>query len=85
MQPKHLKVVGPYRVKNIGVGGNVYEVVEMVDNTSNRWMELRPRYTTTSRQAAYGKCLRLNQRWQDDHQSDEDFAEALAYWRETAN
>ncbi len=68
------KVFGPYRVKNIGV----YEVVEMENNHSNTWQELRPRYTSISRQAAYGKCLRLNRRWQQDHQLEDD---VLEYWK----
>ena len=76
------QVFGPYRVKNIGANGDVYEVVEMVDNQSNTWQELRPRYTTTTRQAAYGKCLRLNQRWQDEHMIEDD---VLEYWKRASN
>ncbi len=76
------KVFGPYRVKNIGVDGEVFEVVEMEDNHSNTWQELRPRYTTQLRQAAFGKCLRLNQRWQDEHMMEDDL---LEYWKEAAN
>ncbi len=73
------KVFGPYRVKNIGV----YEVVALMNNQSNTtWEELRPCYTSTSRQAAYGKCLRLNQRWQDEHMMEDDL---LEYWKEAAN
>lgn len=64
------KITGPYRVKNISVDGGVYEVVSMVDAQSNVWEELRPRYTTLNRQAAYGKAQRLNKRWQDGLQPD---------------
>lgn len=73
---------GPYRVKNIGVDGNVYEVVEMVDNISNTWLELRPRKTYTNRQPAYGKCARLNKRWYQDHIMDND---TLDYWLNASN
>jgi hypothetical protein len=82
------KVFGPYRVKNIGASGPVYEVVEMVDNHSNTWQELRPRcvYATSKnpRQAAYGKCLRLNKRWQEE--MEETFeTEILEYWKKATN
>lgn len=77
------KVFGPYRVKDIGVDGSVYEVVSMVDNHSNTWEELRPRYTSLSRQAAYGKCLRLNKRWQEEHEIED--TDLLAYWQEATN
>jgi hypothetical protein len=80
--PAKQKVFGPYRVKNIGVGGDVYEVVEMVDNHSNTWEELRPRKTYLNRQSAYGKCLRLNKRWQEDHALDD---EMLEYWEKAEN
>lgn len=77
------KVVGPYRVKNIGVNGDVYQVVEMVDNTSNTWQELRPNTTYLNRQSAYGKCLRLNRRWQEDLNPDDD--NLLEYWKKATN
>jgi hypothetical protein len=76
------KVIGPYRVKNIGANGPVYEVVALVNNQSNTWEELRPRYTTLSRQAAFGKCLRLNRRWQDDLNPDE--LDLIDYWKEAS-
>ena len=76
------KIYGPYRVKNIGVGGNVYMVVEMVDNYSNTWQELRPNRTYLNRQAAYGKMARLNRRWQEDYWNE---PELLEYWREATN
>ncbi len=81
--PAKQKVHGPYRVKNIGVDGDVYELVEMVDNTSNTYQELRPRKTyTKNRQPAYGKCLRLNRRWQADHMMEDDI---LEYWQNATN
>jgi len=76
------KVFGPYRVKNIGVEGDVYQVVAMVDNSSNTWEELRPNRTYLNRQSAYGKCLRLNRRWQQDHEMDFDM---LEYWEKATN
>lgn len=76
------KVCGPYRVKNIGVGGDVYQVVSMMDNESNTWEELRPNRTYLNRQSAYGKCLRLNKRWQDDNADDVDM---LEYWEKATN
>ena len=76
------KVHGPYRVKNIGVEGDVYQVVAMVDNHSNAWEELRPNRTYLHRQSAYGKCLRLNRRWQQDHEMD---FEMLEYWGKATN
>ena len=78
------KVFGPYRVKNIGSGSGVFEVVEMVDNSSNTWQELRPRKTYLNRQSAYGKCLRLNRRWQQETMmAMED--DLLHYWQKAAN
>ena len=77
------KVFGPYRVKNIGSDGDVWEVVEMVDNTSNTYQELRPRKTYINRQAAYGKCLRLNKQWQEQLSPEE--SDLLDYWKEVAN
>jgi len=75
------KFFGPYRVRPIG--GGVLEVVEMVDNTDPRtWQELRPRATYTNRQPAYGKCLRLNIRWQKGHKLEDD---VLQYWKEATN
>lgn len=76
------KIFGPFRVKNIGSGGDVYEVVEMVDNTSNTWEELRPRKTYLNRQSAYGKMRRLNARWQDDNALEVDM---LEYWEKAVN
>jgi hypothetical protein len=76
------QVFGPYRVKNIGVDGDVYEVVEMVDNTSNTYQELRPRKTYLNRQPAYGKCLRLNRRWQKDNILEDAI---LEYWQDATN
>ncbi len=81
--PTKQKVFGPYRVKNIGVNGDVWEVVEMVDNTSNTWQELRPRAVySNNRQPAYGKCLRLNKKWQEEHSMDD---EVLEYWQKATN
>ena len=65
------KIEGPYRVKNIGVGGDVYEVVEMLDEEKNQYTELRPRRTYLKRPSAYAKMVRLNRRWQQDHLFDE--------------
>lgn len=74
------KVFGPYRVKPLGDG---WEVVEMEDNARPHvWQQLRPRYTSVNRQPAYGKCLRLNERWQEDHQDDQDL---LDYWKSATN
>lgn len=78
------KVYGPYRVKNIGVNGSVYQVVQMVDNSSNAWEELRPNKTYLNRQSAYGKCLRLNRRWQNAREESMDF-DALEYWEKAKN
>lgn len=80
--PAKQKVFGPYRVKNIGAEGDVYQVVAMVDNQSNAWEELRPNRTYLNRQSAYGKCLRLNRRWQNDHFMDFDM---LEYWEKATN
>jgi hypothetical protein len=76
------RVIGPYRVKNIGVGGDVWEVVEMIDVERNTWEELRPRYTTLSRQAAYGKCLRLNKRWNEECILDDNYDEMIKRFSE---
>lgn len=76
------KVFGPYKVINIGVGGNMYEVVEMLDKEKNQHAELRPRKTYLNRQSAFGKCLRLNRRWQEENIMDD---ELLDYWKEAAN
>ena len=69
------QIEGPYRVKNIGVNGNVYEVVEMLDESKNQHAELRPRriYSSKphSRQTAYQAMVRLNRRWQQDHLMDD--------------
>lgn len=82
---KQERVYGPYRVKEIGV--EVYEVVEMVNNHSNTWEELRPRKTYASsdnaRQIAYAHCLRLNKRWQEQLNPDE--WEMLEYWKSATN
>ena len=80
--PAKQKVYGPYRVKNIGEGGDVYQVVSMIDNSSNTWEELRPNRTYLNRQSAYGKCLRLNRRWQSDNEMD---FEMLEYWEKATN
>ncbi len=68
------QIEGPYRVKNIGVGGDVYEVVEMLDEVKNQYAELRPRRTYLKRQSAYAKMVRLNRRWQQDHLMDDVLA-----------
>jgi hypothetical protein len=81
--PAKQKVFGPYHVKNIGADGGVYMVVEMVDNTSNTYQELRPNRTYLNRQAAYGKCLRLNRRWQEQLNPDGD--DLLDYWKIATN
>jgi hypothetical protein len=70
------KVIGPYKVINIGVGGNVYEVVEIVDAQGNR-SELRPPYRTRSRQAAQGKKLRLNKKWQQEFCMEDNYPELV--------
>ena len=59
-------VQGPYRVKNFGVGGGLYEVVEMVDEEKNSFEYLRPRRTYLKRQSAYQAMVRLNRRWQEE-------------------
>lgn len=79
------KIYGPYRVKNIGVNGDVYQVVEMVDNQINTWKELRPNKTYLNRQSAYGKCARLNRRWQDERVFDPDWIEMRDYWKSATN
>lgn len=76
------KIVGPYRVKNIGANGDVWEVVEMIDPRTNTWEELRPRRTYLHRQPAYGLCLRLNKRWNDDCRLDENYEEMLKLFAE---
>ena len=77
------KVYGPYRVKPLGDG--MYEVVEMTDNcssTRDAWEQLRPRKTYVNRQPAYGKCLRLNSRWQQENIMED---ELLEYWQNATN
>ncbi len=69
---------GPYRVKPHGT----YEVVEMRDNTSNDFFELRPRCSYPKRESAYAKCVRLNRRWQREHQDEPDI---LDYWQQATN
>ena len=71
-------VIGPYRVKDTGP----IEVVSMVDNHSNTWVELRPRRTYASRQSAYRGCMALNARWQNEHMFDDD---VLQYWKDATN
>ncbi len=78
-------IYGPYRVKNIGVNGDVYQVVEMIDNQSNTWEELRPNKTYLNPQSAYGRCARLNRRWQDEHALDDNWFEMRDYWMKTTN
>jgi len=80
--PATQKIFGPFRVKNIGSDGNVYEVVEMIDNYSNTWEELRPRKTYLNRQSAYGKMRRLNARWQEDNALE---GHLLEYWKQVKN
>lgn len=75
-----LQIVGPYRVKNIGANGDVYKVVEMIDLEKNSYRELNPDRTYLNRQAAYGRCRRLNKRWQDDHMMDDNYDEMIAYF-----
>lgn len=74
------KVIGPYRVRK---SSSVYKVVEMVDNSSDGYQELRPNKTYLNRQSAYGKCLRLNRRWQEELHSDENHL--LEYWQKATN
>ena len=81
--PAKQKVVGPYRVKDTGVGGSVYRVVSMMDNHTNTYEELNPTRTYLNRQAAYGKCLRLNRRWQERLNPDE--YDLLDYWKVATN
>lgn len=68
------KIQGPFKVINIGVKGPVYEVVEEV-NAQGDYEELRPRKTYLNRQSAYGKCARLNRRWQEDRAMDEAYGD----------
>jgi hypothetical protein len=88
MAAKH-KVFGPYRVKPHRVDGYApeYEVVEMLDNTSQQSEGLRPRKAYTNRQPAYGKCLRLNREWQKivTQTDDPDQQELLDYWQKATN
>ncbi len=76
----NIQIVGPYRVKNIGVNGDVYKVVEMIDLVKNSYRELNPDRTYLNRQSAYGKCRRLNKRWQDDHMLDDNYDEMVSYF-----
>jgi len=76
----NLKIVGPYRVKNIGVDANVYEVVEMENVEKNVHKQLNPSRTYLTRQSAYGKCRRLNKRWQDSHELDDNYDEMIEYF-----
>jgi hypothetical protein len=56
------KVPGPYQVINRSSPKNpLYEIVEMTEVGA---ASLRPRYLTRNRQAAQGKKLRLNKKWQ---------------------
>lgn len=75
-----LQIVGPYRVKNIGVNGDVYKVVEMIDIEKNSYRELNPDKIYLNRQSAYGRCRRLNKRWQDGHMMDDNYDEMIAYF-----
>lgn len=69
--PRKQTIQGPYKVINIGVGGDVYEVVEIIDEEKRQHTELRPRKTYLNRQSAYGMCARLNRRWQEQRNPDE--------------
>jgi hypothetical protein len=70
------KVIGPYKVIPINMNGTVYEVVEIVDAQGN-FTSLRPGYTTRSRQAAQGKKLRLNRRWQEESCMEDNYPELV--------
>jgi hypothetical protein len=78
-----IQIAGPYRVKNIGMDGNMWEVVEMEDIQKNIFHQLRPRrvYTEDQRQAAYGLCKRLNLKWQKEHELDENYDEMMEKFR----
>lgn len=65
-------VEGPYRVKNFGVDGDLYEVVEMVDEAKNSFEYLRPRRTYLKRESAYQAMARLNRRWQKAQLESDD-------------
>lgn len=85
---KPQRVYGPYRVKNIGVDGDVWEIVGMVNNHDSRtWEELRPRVTYAGkekRQTAYAKCLRLNKRWNQD-MLESMRLDLIEYWEKATN
>ena len=70
------KVIGPYRVIPINREETVYEVIEIVDAQGNR-SELRPPYRTRSRQAAQGKKLRLNKKWQQEFCMEDNYPELV--------
>ena len=76
------KVYGPYRVKNIGVSGDEWEVVQMVNGDANTWEELRPRVMYAGkekRQTAFAKCLRLNKQWTKQAMEAGDYSN-IEYW-----
>lgn len=53
------KVDGPYRV--VPTGRNRWEVIEIV---GDQYVKLRPSAEYSVKGSAYGKCWRLNKRWQ---------------------
>ena len=77
-----LQIIGPYRVTNIGVNGAVYKVVEMKDIEKRSYRELNPDRTYLTRQSAYGRCRRLNKKWQDRHMMDDNYDEMMEYFSE---
>lgn len=86
--PAQRKVYGPYRVKNIGASGDVWEVVEMINNhDSHTWEELNPRVTYAGekkRPTAFAKCMRLNKRWTQSMKESYSF-DLLKYWEKATN
>lgn len=56
------KIQGPYRV--VSTQPNIWEVVEVV---GDQYVKLRPAARYAKRPSAYGKCIRLNRKWQQEN------------------
>lgn len=73
-------VFGPYRVKNLGIGGDQYQIVELEDVDSRKFHELHPlgKYKYKNKRSARNQCYRMNKRWMEENALDD---EALENWR----
>ena len=60
------RIEGPYRVKNIGVSGDVFRVVYMEDEAKNNYREIDGAHSYLNRTHAYRRCRQLNKQWQEE-------------------